>query len=258
MSRGQFAQLAIVLCSWVFLSIPDMVVAEEINTVVSEGNEVSVDHLFSELRVKRRALFPVQYEVEITTRTETPSGEVLPDSEKQGYWVNDRYIKFVTNGRTELFDRTTKNLYRYEPGKDLYEYIGQSPDFFAEVPGATGPNWFSGEMSQGMKLAGTEVLDGKATLIFEYTPQEQGGTGKVWIWKDNGFILKWEASASNPVKGINVFYWKAECKNIHIGKQAMFEVPKEKIFGDEPQEMDQLMREESYKREHPVPSKGTH
>lgn len=68
------------------------------------------------------------------------------------------------------------------------------------------------------KIVGEETIDGKPCVVYEY--KDGDGTGKAWIWKDNGFPLKVEAKTS---EGTTV----VEYKNVKAGgvDDSLFEIP---------------------------------
>ena len=219
-------------------------VAQDSIEDISVTEHKSTKSLLNEFLNKRDSIDAVRYDVQISTETKLPTGEFISETAKQTHWVTAKYVKLwmdemYASGQPliELIDRKTGNTYEFQPKRDIYIYRSQNSPSRLEFPGATGPNWLSNEEAEP-RIIGVEILDGKETTVFEDT----SGIAKFWVWNDTGIVIRWESSIE--ASGLK---FVTECKNFSFGEGAMFEVSKEKIFGDEPQEMEQLMQEERNK-----------
>jgi hypothetical protein len=150
-------------------------------------------------------------------RIEMPPSQDIPTPTTPGSWVSITAGYFVDTEAETCFSWDQNG----EVGESSYPYACLDVlDYVSEI----GLAKFIAESNP--ELIGTETIDGKSSLLIEFTYEPESGqgtiNGKAWIWKEKPFILRFEAMISG-VNGTLIM----EFKNIDFGDipDSIFEEP---------------------------------
>lgn len=131
----------------------------------------------------------------------------------QRVWLkkNKMRTEFTAEGQTMVYlvDTNAKTMYMYMPAQNMAMKMdfGKAPQPMTKSIEAYKP-----------AVVGTETLDGKICLVFEYTAE--GIKTKSWIWKEKGIPIRLEAAA--PAGTVVMEYKNVEFVDI---PDSMFELP---------------------------------
>jgi len=154
--------------------------------------------IHNELLEKWDTFGPVRYEVHFTSTPKFGAElQGLKDTVKsQGgmmarVWEEGWYI------RKELTTTTGKKILSINHPDFRYKYQLTQKQFIKKGPSRRirGLNWQADRTKVKLRILGTELLDGKETLVLEQTFPSIGRPGTrdvstAWVWSENGFALK--------------------------------------------------------------------
>lgn len=155
----------------------------------TEQNNSPSSESLRELLEKTLLIDSVSYEVEIATPT-------LDTTTTIQIWQKTQYLKEQETtiagniSTTQTIIKRPEGLYRYNEEQQSYE---QDPQ--AILPQPTLQDIATDLLTnQTLTRLGTETIDGKTTTVIQYNPKETGNstTMKLWIWDENGALLKAE------------------------------------------------------------------
>ncbi|CEG12725.1 hypothetical protein MSIBF_A2670001 [groundwater metagenome] len=136
----------------------------------------------------------------------------------QKIWLNKKKMRTeaIMEGQTTkliyLTDMDAKTMYMYMPAENM----AMKMDFSNAPKPAT-------ESTEGVDkykpvVVGTETIDRKVCIVYEYTAEEE--KIKSWVWKDKGFPIRTEMTTAQGK--IITEYKNIEFANI---PDSMFELP---------------------------------
>lgn len=139
---------------------------------------------------KAEAIKSVYYEIygSMTTNGTLMQNTTLKIWQKAPYLKEE--VSYTMGNITTNFTsiKRPEGTYRYEPTQKKYVL----------VPLLSPPQQTTGEVAndllnnQTITTLGNETIDGKTTLVIQYSPNKSGNstTMKMWIWKEKGIPLK--------------------------------------------------------------------